>query len=365
MFWTIGLTDSFVDSTKLDDENSIRNLTDILNDVIYSPNLVFVDDKNFKGIMKLKKKFIEDKICPEYIKTVMLFEELQKSIQIEKNQNSKKKCLSINFENEDDYEFIERLSEIEFIDSVIVNEQHNHFMDLKNNKFEVIKNKNSSGIKFSDLKQELNEHIRGIPKRDKHNINELNKIILDSFELNLVLFNFLDKVITKHQNIDDLNFKNDFLLGTILYLANIISDNEKKYEKQHKTEFNIITPMPDNRRYSDISVDEFKNIILKIFSKDDSALNDVKSKFNNNGNIFNIYIVKRVVKKPHKILHTRGLFSDYFNLSSELDEFVYFNGRKVTGVNDNLVFQYLPGWRLSEIMDVRNNSEISIKIKVF
>ena len=44
MFWTIGLTDSFVDSTKLDDENSIRNLNDILNDVIYSPK-----ETNLKG----------------------------------------------------------------------------------------------------------------------------------------------------------------------------------------------------------------------------------------------------------------------------------------------------------------------------
>lgn len=366
MFWTLGLTDSYLQSINLAEVNSVRNLHDILENVLSSPNLILADDKNLKCIEKLRNIFKNQSLLPEYeIETSILFQELLSKIKIEKNFESKKKCIQLKIENNDDYDFIDKLNEKNLVDAVIVNEEDDYFMDLDHKNFEVIKNKKSSGIKFSKLLKNYNLHRYQIPKRNKNNISEIKKIFLDSSEVNLVLFNFLNEIHKIHNNHEDEFSAGNQMISTITFLGNLISQNEMTYEKEKKTVFNILTPMPDDHRFRQLNMDDFIEYVEGIFKSNDSILQKLRAKFEETGNILNLFIVERSHKsKLHKTLHSRGIFTEYCNISTEQDAFCYFNGQ-VTGVNKNLVLQYSPNWRVQEINSVVENTDISKKIKIF
>lgn len=367
MFWTIGLTESFINSLKLDDHDSIRNLHEILQKVVKSPNLIFADDNELKCLEKLRSLFLKSKIVPEYqIDANSLLTEIFSSIKIEKGSYKKKKCVLVDKENNDDFEFVEFLCNNNITDGVIIDENDDYFLDLQKKNFEIIKNKKLTGINFSELIKNFNNHSSGIPKRDLNNISEIKKIILDTSEFNLVLFNFLNVVHNLHNNTKENFSITNQLFGSIMFLANLIADNEICFNKKDKTQFNIITPMPDDSRLKGLTVDDFKKQVLDIFGYEDSVVLNTRNKFIKTGNSLNIYIVNRSQKsKDYKRLHSRGINTDYCSISTETDALCYFNGRKVTSLNKDMVFHYKPDWRMSEIKNVIQNQEISTKIKVF
>ncbi|MDB2636800.1 hypothetical protein N9Y54_06345, partial [Alphaproteobacteria bacterium] len=121
--------------------------------------------------------------------------------------------------------------------------------------------------------------------------------------------------------------------------------------------------MTKNRDYRDIS--KIKDILQKIFDKENSDNCSAIKELINSGCSFNIYIIARGNRKDVSNLHTRGLFTEFCNISTEWDEICWHTGDKVTKVNDDLNLSYNPNMRVKDIIEMRNNPDISTKIKIF
>ena len=56
MFWTIGITDSYINSLNLEDNTSSRNFYDLLDVLRNNHNIALADDVTFKNIQILREK---------------------------------------------------------------------------------------------------------------------------------------------------------------------------------------------------------------------------------------------------------------------------------------------------------------------
>lgn len=358
MFWTIGITQSYINSLNLEDNISSRNFYDLLDTLKNNQNVAIADNLNFKNIQKLKEKISNGKLSPSYqTEIINLFTELMKQSFIEKNEYSKNKFLGLKIENDDDLEFAEDMSNKNLIDAILVDKKDIYFQDYKNKYFEIIENDPDTGISLSNLFKNIkNFSSQGIPKRDKKNIQELGKIILTSKQVNFIAYNFLDKIIQQEQ----LDRNNSFMIGTVYFLLNLISENSKKY---NSSDLNILTPMTKNRDYNDLS--KIKDLLLKIFDKENSDNCSAIKELINSGCSFNIYIFSRNNMREVASLHTRGLFTEFCNIGTEWDELCYHTGSRVTKVNADLKLTYNPSMEVKDILEMKNNPEISTKIKIF
>ncbi len=372
MFWSICLTDSYIDSINLHEIDKTRNLFELLDNVKNNQNLIIGDDTNFKNLYKLKDKIYKEKISPAYqAELVSIFAELWKQTFIENNSGSKSKFLNYDISNTDDYEFVENLSFKKITDGVIVSAEDTYFRDLSKENFEIIEDKKDTGIKFSELVKKSKEYFSsGIPKRQKNNLSEIGKIINNCKEVNFIAYNFIDKIYEFYEkelnhNIEfkEINKSKSMMIGTIYFLVNLIYENEIKHDKKNKTCLNIITPMTSNRKISNI--DEIKKKLLEIFTPEKSLECSALKKLRDNGNQFFINVISRKDRRDISTMHTRGIFTDFCNVSTEWDELCWHSGRQITKVNEDLILDYSPNMRVNEIIALKNNEEICTKIKIF
>ena len=56
MFWTIGITDSYINSLNLEDNTSSRNFYDLLDVLRNNQNIAIADNLNFKNIQILRER---------------------------------------------------------------------------------------------------------------------------------------------------------------------------------------------------------------------------------------------------------------------------------------------------------------------
>jgi hypothetical protein len=364
MFWAIGITESYINSLILEDITSSRNFYDLLDTLKNNQNIAIADDINFKNIKILNEKIKNEKLSPSYQTEITnLFTELMKQSLIEKNEESKKKFIRLELENNDDLEFCEDISNKNLLDAILVDKKDIYFQDYKNKYFEIIENDPETGILLSNLFKDIkNYSSKGIPKRDKSNIQELGKIILTSKQLNFIAYNFLDKIIDFYQRFEEgqLNRSNSPMIGTVYLLLNLISESKKRY---NNSDLNIYTPMTKNRDYRDLSM--IKDILQKIFDTENSDNNNAMKGLIDAGCSFNIYIFSRVNMREASSLHTRGLFTEFCNIGTEWDELCWHTGSKVTKVNADLNLTYNPNMRVNDILEMKNNPDISTKIKIF
>ena len=358
MFWTIGITESYINSLDLKDNTSSRNFYDLLDTLKNNQNIAIADNLDFKNIKKLNEKINNGKLCPSYqTEIVNLFTELMKQSFIEKNEESKNKFLGLKLENNDDLGFAEDMSYKKLIDAILVDKKDIYFKDYRNKYFEIIENDPETGVSFSSLLKDIKKYSsQGIPKRDKKNIQELGKIILNSKQVNFIAYNFLDKII-EQENFDR---NRSLMIGTVYFLLNLIYENSKKF---NNSDLNILTPMTKKREYMDLS--KVEDVLLKIFDKENSSNCRAIKELINKGCSFNIYIIARENRKDVSNLHTRGLFTEFCNIGTEWDELCWHTGDRVTKVNEDLKLTYNPSMGVRDILELKNNPEISTKIKIF
>ena len=134
MFWTIGITDSYINSLNLEDNTSSRNFYDLLDVLRNNHNIALADDVTFKNIQILREKIIKDKLSPSYQAGIYnLFTELMKQTFVEKNEDSKNKFIKLELENNDDLEFAEDISNKNLTDAILVDKKIFIFKIIKIN----------------------------------------------------------------------------------------------------------------------------------------------------------------------------------------------------------------------------------------
>ena len=121
--------------------------------------------------------------------------------------------------------------------------------------------------------------------------------------------------------------------------------------------------MTKNREYKEYS--KIKDMLHKIFDINDSINSSAMRELVEAGCSFNIYIIARKNMRDVSALHTRGLFTEFCNIGTEWDELCWHTGNKVMKVNEDLNLTYNPNMRVKDIMELKNNPEISTKIKIF
>lgn len=134
MFWTIGITESYINSLNLEDNTSSRNFYDLLDTLKNNQNLAIADNLDFRKIQKLNQKISNCKLSPSYQSEIInLFTELMKQSFIEKNEYSKNKFLGLKLESDDDLEFAENMSNKNLIDAILVDKKIFIFKIIKIN----------------------------------------------------------------------------------------------------------------------------------------------------------------------------------------------------------------------------------------
>ena len=105
--------------------------------------------------------------------------------------------------------------------------------------------------------------------------------------------------------------------------------------------------------------------MLEIFTPEKSLECSALKKLRDNGNQFFINVISRKDRRDISTMHTRGIFTDFCNVSTEWDELCWHSGRQITKVNEDLILDYSPNMRVNEIIALKNNEEICTKIKIF
>lgn len=353
MFWSICLTNSYSKNLNLLEIKSAKLLCELFRYVIKGNNIVLSDDINNSSIQTIAEK-IDKEVCPEYSNILIeLIIELKKWLSIEPNFSDQKKIFSIPIINEEDDIFLEEARNANVIDAAIIKQGDIFLKELSTESFEIIEDHESGLDLANTISKALKYSNAAIPTRNKENIIELKKILLDSNELNYVGYNFIDSLI----NNNDYQIRDTILFLSYLFISNIIHNNDNKYN------FNIITPM-DNR----ISIDELKNGLQEIFSQENRTVRELKRIFENKNANVNFYAVHRDKEKNYMVLHTRGIFTKYCKIGTEWDyicNFMYSNNQgKVKSINRELRLSYANEMNAQKIINLRDNPTSSTKIKI-
>lgn len=353
MLFNICLTNSYSNSVNVSELKSAKFLFELLRYSIDGNNIIICDDIGNASIQTLAKKINDEDICPEYqIDITEYVTELVKWKNIESDPLSQKKTFSIPMENNEDDEFLEKSRNANIIDAAIIDQKDEYLKELITNTFELIENTEVGLDLSSTIKQALKYSSKSIPKRNTENLEELKKIILDSSELNFVGYSFLKDLVEGN------NFE---VKDSILYLADLFISNYFQKNQEKIGSFNIITPMTPGG----INLETIERGMKDVFDKSDSFIKSLKKRFEEKGAEVNLYVVERDRDRGHAALHTRGIFTNYCKIGTEWEFICYYKNGKVRKINDQLRLRYANDMDTQKIINLRDNPNITKKIKIF
>ncbi len=352
MLFNIFITNSYSSSVQVSELKSAKFLFELLRYSIDGNNIIICDDKKNTSIQTLAKKIEDEEIYPEYqIDITEYITELIKWENIESDPMSQKKIFSIPLENNEEDEFLEKSRNADIIDAAIINQKDKYLKELITNSFELIEDTEVGLDLSSTIKQALKYSSKSIPKRNKENLEELKKIILDSSDLNFVGYSFLKDLVEGN------NFE---VKDTIIYLADLFISNYFQKNQEKIGSFNIITPMTPGG----INLQTVEIGLRDVFDKSDSFIKSLKKRFEEKKAEVNLYIVERDKDRGHAALHTRGIFTDYCKIGTEWEFICYYKNGNVRKINDQLRLRYANDMDTQKIINLRDNPKITKKIKI-